>query len=307
MALANPSCYSIDTMRCPHCDYLLFNLTTPMCPECGRGYRLEWYRFPRGAVSFHCPHCDQQYYGNDARGLPHPRSFECVQCHQPIELEQLRVVPEQDGVEGELAIATPWEQRRQRGTLKAWWATVGMLLSRPTTFFQQQSNWSISEAWQFALLCQYAGLIPGLTLQFAIQFLLLNAAGAPGLGGAPVLGMIIGMVLYMLIAPLIGTILGAVIQGAFYHLGLAVLAPDRRTYSHTVCVILYAMAPMVLMAIPFCGAYVAAVWIVVLAVIGLREVHRTTTGRAVLAVIWPGLLALGIVAAALAVYLLGNA
>ncbi|MHC4609441.1 MAG: hypothetical protein ACYS7M_03745, partial [Planctomycetota bacterium] len=60
-------------MHCIHCGYLLFNLPRPVCPECGLPFDVCAYRFEPQVVHFACPACDQEYAGNDQRGLPWPR------------------------------------------------------------------------------------------------------------------------------------------------------------------------------------------------------------------------------------------
>ena len=75
-------------------------------------------------------------------------------------------------------------------------------------------------------------------------------------------------VLYLIIASLV------------LHVFVLVLVPGRRSLTATVRTICYACGPGVFAIIPFVGGWVAGVWGVVLTVIGLREAHRTTTGRA---------------------------
>lgn len=65
---------------------------------------------------------------------------------------------------------------------------------------------------------------------------------------------------------------------------LLVPVPGRRGLTATVRTVCYACGPGVFAVIPFGGGLVASIWGVVLTVIGLREAHRTTTGRA--AAVW---------------------
>jgi len=80
----------------------------------------------------------------------------------------------------------------------------------------------------------------------------------------------------------------ALLAGAgLTHLALLVIGGARRGYGATLRVTAYAQAPHVLSVVPVCGAIVGGVWSLVLTVIGLREVHETTTGRAIAAVVLP--------------------
>lgn len=79
---------------------------------------------------------------------------------------------------------------------------------------------------------------------------------------------------------------GLVLTTLVYHVGAVVLAPERRGPGATARVVCYSAGPSVLAALPILGSVVAGVWTLVLQVVGLREVHRTTTGRALVMVFW---------------------
>ena len=75
-------------------------------------------------------------------------------------------------------------------------------------------------------------------------------------------------------------VLYLVVASLLLHAFVLVLVPGRRSLTATVRTICYACGPGVFVIIPFIGGWVAGIWGVVLTVIGLREAHRTTTGRA---------------------------
>lgn len=75
-------------------------------------------------------------------------------------------------------------------------------------------------------------------------------------------------------------VLYLVIASLLLHVFVVLLVPGRRNLTATVRTICYACGPGVFAIIPFIGGWVAGIWGVVLTVIGLREAHRTTTGRA---------------------------
>jgi hypothetical protein len=60
-------------------------------------------------------------------------------------------------------------------------------------------------------------------------------------------------------------------------------------------VVCYASSPEVFQIVPICGGLVGGVWGFAISVVGLREVHRTTTGKAAAAVLLPGLLCCGMI------------
>ncbi len=66
-----------------------------------------------------------------------------------------------------------------------------------------------------------------------------------------------------------------------------ILAPARRGMRATARVFCYSAGPAVFTAAPVLGPAVGAVWSLVLLVMGLREAHRTTPGRAAAIVLIP--------------------
>ncbi len=293
-------------MRCTHCDYLLFNLTQPTCPECGRSFDIGWYRFEPAAVSFHCPHCDQAYYGNDAQGLPTPRAFTCVGCNHPIHLNLLRVVPQRPDAVGRRIDETPWDQRRANGTFRAWWATLKMVMVKPTEFFRLQANPSISDAWFFSFISMCVGLAAvGL---YQVVFLglfaglgMFAAGAAPMPWGFVILPMLGGMVF--------GALLGPFIYGGIFactiHMALFFLAPQRREMGRTFRAAIYCMGPYAVCVIPMCGSSIAGVWMLVSLICAVKEVHQTNGWVAALAVLWPVVLLVGCYILLVAALLLG--
>jgi hypothetical protein len=287
-------------MQCRHCEYLLFNLTQPVCPECGRPFEIEWYRFEPGSVSFNCPHCDQEYYGNDERGLPYPRQFTCVNCHQPITLQQMRVVPKDPETRGVLGDLSPWDRRRQLGLPKAWWDTFVMTLIKPGQFFRMHSGRSIKEAWLFAVIANYMAMVMACLLQIILMLGLdaamrtMGPAGPAGAAPMPFVPLILLYGAMGLVGPLIAPLITGGIWACAIQMALFFLVPDRRSLSHTFRTVLYSMGPYALGVIPFCGGYVGGIWVVVTAISGIKEVHRTDGWRAAIAVLWPPIALIGL-------------
>ena len=289
-------------MRCEHCDYLLFNLTQPVCPECGRAFDIGRYRFAEGAVSFNCPHCDQDYYGNDAQGLPYPREFECVKCDQHVSLNRMRVVPLTADAMGERADQSPWDRRRSLGFFSAWWETFKMTLVKPGEFFRLHSGTSIKEAWLFAMTTSYIGIAPYVVFQLGIVALMgatMGGAGGPRLAFITVMYGVI-----VLVFPPLGAFVFAAIQACFIQLGLLLVAQQRKPWDYTFRTCMYASGPNALLAIPFCGAYIGGIWAIVTTIIGIKEVHQTTGWRAAVAVLWLIVLLLGLYILAILLFIM---
>lgn len=79
------------------------------------------------------------------------------------------------------------------------------------------------------------------------------------------------------------------------HFALIVLGARRRTFRATAQVYAYAYSPALLSAVPYLGTLAGGIWALVIAIIGLREVHRTSGWRAGAAVLAPVLLLVAVV------------
>ncbi len=144
----------------------------------------------------------------------------------------------------------------------------------------------------FAIICAVvSGLLAG------IISLLISLATGNGMGSA------FGGLFGTLILTPIATAIGLFVWAAIYHLlVILIIRPSHAGYEGTFRVVAYASVLQLaswLAAIPILGILVLiaiAVYGVVLSVLGIREVHATTTGRAAAVVLIPavifGLLAL---------------
>lgn len=80
------------------------------------------------------------------------------------------------------------------------------------------------------------------------------------------------------------------IAAALQHVFLWMVGGARRGFVQTFRVICYAQLATLAGVVPLCGSLAAAVWHVVLQIIGLAAVHRISTARAVFAIVLPLLL-----------------
>jgi hypothetical protein len=99
-------------------------------------------------------------------------------------------------------------------------------------------------------------------------------------------------------AQMLGTILvspfviplAILFAAALVHLFLLILGGASGGYANTVKAECYSEAPLFLAVVPLCGSIVGGLWALVLLVIGLTVVHRISTGKAIVALIFPFLL-----------------
>lgn len=96
---------------------------------------------------------------------------------------------------------------------------------------------------------------------------------------------------WFLLSPLL-LILSLFLSAAATHVVLKLFGGASRDYSMTTRVFSFAHSPMFFSVVPVIGAIIGFIWMVVAAIIGVREAHRTTIGRAVAAVLIPVIFAL---------------
>ncbi|MBI3271046.1 MAG: YIP1 family protein [Planctomycetes bacterium] len=175
----------------------------------------------------------------------------------------------------------PWEERARYpgGAWAALVATWKAACLDPTTFFSRLP--SRGPDWDpvlYALACA----LPGILVQMVWQVLLAGFRGGRPIAAPQVLcgGF--------LLAPIWLT-LGFVVAAAILHGSVLLVGGSKEGFTVTFRVVAYSMGPHVLHAIPGLGSLASGIWLSVLLVIGLRERHRISTGRAIAVVTIPGL------------------
>lgn len=107
-----------------------------------------------------------------------------------------------------------------------------------------------------------------------------------GLGGGGATAGEVPAIVGFFASPFAGLI-GLGLWAVVLHLFIVLFVPGRRPLAATARLLCYASGPTVFSVVPFLGPLVGLGWSVVLQVVGVREVHRTTTGRAAAAVLLP--------------------
>lgn len=193
----------------------------------------------------------------------------------------------------------PWENRSQLGFWPALRDTFLLLLKTPADAFRMAARtgdynspllWAVLLGTVFGVI----GQIWGVMFNFATIPLMGSDAG-PGAVGFGVLGGVGVLIVSIFIIP-IGVIIGLFISSGLFHLCLMLiggLQNSRTGFEGTVRAVAYSYVANSSQVVPVVGSFIYLVWAVVLWVIGLREVHNTTTGKALLAVFIPVIVCCG--------------
>jgi hypothetical protein len=83
------------------------------------------------------------------------------------------------------------------------------------------------------------------------------------------------------------------IVSGMLHLFLMIVGGAKAGFEATFRVVSYSVSPYLLMVIPYCGVLITPLWALSLFMIGIRDAHETTGGKATAAVLFPFLLCCG--------------
>jgi hypothetical protein len=179
----------------------------------------------------------------------------------------------------------PWEQPGYPA-LEALFETAKLFLLRPSEAFARMSTTGdIGRPLIFAVVLGWVGMIAAQLYQLAI----------PGMPWRYFPGMEHGMdyavpfaatLAMMVLAPIL-ILLGVFIWAAILHLFLMLAGGANGGFTATVRVVCYAGVCQVVQVVPLCGGVIAFLWAIVLEIVGLATAHRTTQGKAALAVLLP--------------------
>lgn len=186
----------------------------------------------------------------------------------------------------------PWERRAQLGWASAFWQTTKLVCTQPTRFFSTPTAEDGMVGPVLYAITAYT--LGGALMMLSIGLFLLVAGGGAFIAGQEEIGTMLGIeggcftvgfVPLALIAYPLQALMQVLIAAGCSHGSLVLLKARKATFEQTLRAICYANAPYLWMFVPCCGTYFSWLWVWFAESIALRETHRTTTDRAVLAVI----------------------
>ena len=199
----------------------------------------------------------------------------------------------------------PWEDRGRLGVLEALVQTVRLLASRPGDGFARlRPDGDLASPLLFGVVLTWLGMVLHQLWSSLFQSALRGLFGSFGeLDNVWASPSLIGAIVLLAVWPVV-FVVGAFLGAAVLHGCLLLVAGLERSefgFEGTLKVYLYSMVSWIALVIPVAGNIVASLWSLALMVIGLAEVHRTTQGRALFAVLIPLLLCCmcGLIVAAL--------
>ena len=270
------------------------------CPHCNFTTELPGERIPPQAKSANCPRCKQRFALN-------PETFVPLRPAEPpppppppepaVEEQSVPGTSEPDAARG----PSPWEDRSRLGLWPGIFQTFRNVLFHPVNFFRTlHFEGGLKEPLAFGLLFGSLGMMFSLFWQFLLA--------AWGFGGSlkslsSLFPVTLIFPLLLILSPLLVG-LGLFIMSGILHLLLRIVRGGSHGFEATFRVVAYGQATQIFAVVPFIGGFVGGLWLLVIEIIGLREMHETSYLRVILAFAIPVALIGILVVAAIAIPLI---
>lgn len=235
-----------------------------------------------------CPFCGELVRPGPQPPFPEPFAPPPVGAPAPGPAPAEPVAPPPPPSEGQIAAAgtevPAWEDRKTHGFWASLWITWRESVFRPVGFFRTlPPRGGLGPALGFAVLFSTLGLI--MNIYWATVQSALSGSAEEGLGVLLLGGLFVALLWLAFAVPLYVGLLFAI--AGILHVCFMAVGAGRRGFEATFRAIGYSSGPAAFAIFPFFGPLISVVWGTVVLFIGMREVQRTTNGKATLAFLLP--------------------
>jgi len=214
------------------------------CPSCGKPV-------PQVGEGHYCPYC--------AASLENVKGDEVIQAEEVV------------------SYYSPWDDREKVGFVKALFDTWVQTVFNPVQFFSKMPpGGGMGGPLLYGFIMSEISLLVAMMWQGMSLFVpsFVERGGMEYLGAPKA-----GMTFIFFISPIL-VLVGLFLSSAILHLCLLIVGGARQSFETTFRVVCFATSAQLWSLVPFCGGFVAGIWNLVLQIIGLRESHDISTGRA---------------------------
>ncbi len=199
---------------------------------------------------------------------------------------------------------TPWEDRESLGFMNGLFRTLKEALFHPTDFFRKMPiAGGLVDPLMYAMIIGMAGL-----MFFYFWDILLHAPlqrfMSPELRAASERSLFstLGASFAAVLTPFL-LILWLFVVSGMLHLFLLIVGGAKAGFEATFRVVSYGLSPFVFLIVPMCGMPITWLWSMTLAIIGLKEAHEISGGKAAAAVLFPLIFCCGMAVLAVALFM----
>jgi hypothetical protein len=185
----------------------------------------------------------------------------------------------------------PWEERERLGIIESLIQTIRLLVTDPANAFSRlRRDGDITSPILFGIILSWVSVLFAqiwqLVLGNAVRSLFRGVEGFEAFARQPGVGAIVAI---LVITPIF-VVIGMFLFSGIYHLCLMIVGATESSptgFEGTLKVYAYSQIAGLSTVLPLVGSLVYFVWSVALLVIGYSTAHRTTTGKALIAVLIP--------------------
>ncbi len=165
--------------------------------------------------------------------------------------------------------------------------TVKDVLFNPSVFFKKMPvTGGLTDPLLFAMIIGTAGLlflsVWHVLLHDPMQSFVTPEMSEAGRGISSNVASPLGTVMMPFLL-----IIWLLIVSGMLHLFLMIVGGAKAGFEATFRVVSYSVSPFLFMIIPYCGVLITPLWALSLFMIGIRDAHETTGGKATAAVLFP--------------------
>jgi predicted Zn finger-like uncharacterized protein len=258
---------------------MIINIT---CPNCNFSREVPSEKIPAGIKHAKCPRCSKTFEIPLAPEEATPSMEKLPDA--AVQQETTPPLPDRiTDVKAEPVDEHASPIQEEKGYFASLYRVFTGVLFSPTEFFRNvKEDTRINEAMIFGILTGSIGTMFRLFWEFYFQsqwFIMVTKA----FQGAPINNIFMGMIIF---SPLI-VFINILVVTAMIHTSLIITGGATKGFDSTMKVILYSNAASVFSFFPYLGDFVAFVLSLVIIIKGIREVHETSNGRAIISILLP--------------------
>lgn len=263
---------------------MIINIT---CPNCNFSKQMPSEKIPAGIKNAKCPRCNKTF---EIPVISEPeRQPENTMPAEPLPQEIAEPVappPLPDKVTD--VNAEPVDEytspiQEDYSYFSDLWRVFSGVLFSPTVFFRGVKDTALKEALIFGILTGSMGFMFSLFW----EFLFLSQDGSYITKLFPQITSINDFFMGMIICSPLIVLISALIRALVVNASLSILGGASRGFEGTFKVMLYSNAASVFSLVPYIGGIIVFIWSLAIIVTGIREIHETSNGKAVSALILP--------------------
>jgi len=223
----------------------------------------------------HCPSCGKTF-SEEGETCPHcGASLTQNKAGEPAQMKEY---------------SSPWDDRDSVGFFRALVDTWTQVMFSPARFFSRMPpEGGLGGPLLYGFIMGEVGFL------FTLMWKSMSALVPPFVeqnGFGDYVGEMMGITFLFFASPALVLAALFIFSGVLY-VCLLIVGGTQRSFEATFRVVCYASSTDLLDILPCCGWIIGLVWNLVLTVVGIRETHKISTGRAALAVLLPAIVCCG--------------